>query len=108
MKRNSVQTRAWLHPGKPVGLDGAELVIAFPGKLHANTVMTEPHKTVIERGLSDRFGAPLRVRSVLADEWEAQAGATDTAVSTIAREREPWVEKVVEWFGEDRVDICDD
>ena len=108
LKQHSVQTRAWLYPGKPVGFDGSELVIAFPGKLHANTVMAEPHKTVIERGLSDRFGAALRMRSVLVGEWEAQKSEAEAPLPTIGKEREPWVEKVVEWFGEERVGIYDD
>ena len=108
LKQHSVQTRAWLHPGRPVELRDGVLTIAFPGKLHANTVMTEPHKTVIERTLKEQFGVTLRVRSVLVGAWEKAVAQTETAVGGPSAPAEQWVEKVIEWFGEKQVSIRND
>lgn len=111
LKQRSVQTRAWLHAGRPVAWQQGTLVVAFKSALHAETVMKSPHKELIEEATSARLRAEVKLRAVMEDAWEAMQvapvqAADDEATSSAARE--PWVEKVIEWFGEEHVTVLDE
>lgn len=110
MKRTSIQTRAWLYAGRPVGVFGHHLVIAFKSSLHAETVIKSPHRELIEEVLQQRLQRPVVIATILEDEWERVKnhminGGSDQNVGKVS---EPWVGKVIELLGEDRVRVIDE
>jgi len=85
-------------------------VVAFKTAVHAETVMRSPHKEVIETVLSTFIGRSLALVSVLEQQWELASRSTDQSLneSTESVEHEPWVKKVIELIGADRVTIVDE
>ncbi|MHB1684814.1 MAG: DNA polymerase III subunit gamma/tau [Bacilli bacterium] len=110
VKKRSVQSRAWLLAGRPVAVSGEQIVVAFKTVVHAETVMRSPHKEVIETVLSTFIGRSLALVSVLEQQWELASRSGDQSLneSTESVEHEPWVKKVIELIGADRVTIVDE
>ena len=110
VKKRSVQSRAWLLAGRPVAVSGEQIVVAFKTAVHAETVMRSPHKEVIETVLSTFIGRSLALVSVLEQQWELASRSGDQSLneSTESVEHEPWVKKVIELIGADRVTIVDE
>ncbi len=110
VKKRSVQSRAWLFAGRPVAVNGEQIVVAFKTAVHAETVMRSPHKEVIETVLSAFASRPLTLVSVLEQQWELVQRSADPWQSelTADAQQEPWVKKVIELIGEDRVTIVDE
>ncbi|MHB1629475.1 MAG: DNA polymerase III subunit gamma/tau [Bacilli bacterium] len=110
VKKRSVQSRAWLLAGRPVAVSGEQVVVAFKTTVHAETVMRSPHKEVIESVLSAFASRPLTLISVLEQQWELVQRSADPGPSETTGEthHEPWVKKVIELIGEDRVTIVDE
>lgn len=110
VKKRSVQSRAWLLAGRPAAVSGEQVVVAFKTAVHAETVMRSPHKEVIETVLSTFIGRSLALVSVLEQQWELASRSTDQSLneSTESVEHEPWVKKVIELIGADRVTIVDE
>lgn len=110
VKQRSVQSRAWLLAGRPEAVCDGALWVVFKGALHAETVMKSPHAELIAELLAARFGMPLRLQAVTEEAWSARQAliAAGEQQAAAVQEREPWVEKVVEWFGEERVTIQED
>lgn len=110
VKKRSVQSRAWLLAGRPVAVSGEQVVVAFKTAVHAETVMRSPHREVIETVLSTFIGRSLALVSVLEQQWELAGRSADQSPneSTDSVEHEPWVKKVIELIGADRVTIVDE
>lgn len=110
VKQRSVQTRAWLMAGRPEALCEGGLWVVFKGSLHAETVMKSPHAELVAQVLEARFGVPMRLQALTEEAWSAVQASVLAGEEQAAtgEQREPWVEKVVEWFGEDRVTILED
>ncbi|PWI57537.1 DNA polymerase III subunit gamma/tau [Sulfoacidibacillus thermotolerans] len=106
VKKVSIQSRAWLLAGRPVAVFGEHLVVAFKSSLHAETVMRSPHREFIEEVLQRLFQCTLSIATILEDKWGQlqQEHPLDTEPIQ-SKGREPWVEKVIELLGEDRVQI---
>ncbi len=110
VKKRSVQSRAWLHAGRPVAVNGEQIVVAFKATVHAETVMRSPHKEVIETVLSVYAARSLALVSVLEQQWELVQRPLDPleSESPEGAKHEPWIKKVIELIGEDRVTIVDE
>ncbi|MBC7252875.1 MAG: DNA polymerase III subunit gamma/tau [Actinobacteria bacterium] len=65
-----VPTHALLMEGKPLRLEGDELVISFPPDraFHCGELGKENHRLVVERALREVLGVPLRMRAVMEGE----------------------------------------
>ncbi len=107
IKQRSIQTRAWLFAGRPVKFDQGRLWVAFKTAIHAQTVMRSPHREIIDEVLSHLRGTETRLYAILETDWDNQQLSDATKEETKDLQREPWVEKVVEWFGANRVTIDD-
>ncbi len=107
VKKHSIQTRAWLLAGTPEEVRQGVLITVFQGQVHAETVMRSPHKDIIEGVLRSLFRAPIKLRAVRIDEWDAFKSSSVDVVKSDSP-HEPWVEQVLEWFGEDRVELQDE
>ncbi|MDI6873529.1 DNA polymerase III subunit gamma/tau [Candidatus Solincola sp.] len=72
-----VPTHALLLEGKPLRLEGDELVISFPSdrSFHYRELSKENHRRVVERALEEVLGAPLRVSAVLEEGGRGSAEA---------------------------------
>ncbi len=108
-KKKSIQTRAWLLAGRPVALFGTQLIIAFKSSLHAETVLKNPHRELIEEVLQKQVQHPFAISTLLEEEWERLKSQVETGdlEHPIVKVREPWVDKVIELLGEDRVHLVD-
>ncbi len=107
VKKHSVQTRAWLYAGTPEGLRQRQLIAVFQGELHAETVMRSPHLETIEGVLKAMFQIPIKLHAVHAKEWEILKAASPSSEQSPTTQ-EPWVEQVISWFGEDRIEFVDE
>ncbi len=107
VKKHSVQTRAWLYAGTPEGLRQRQLITVFQSELHAETVMRSPHLETIEGVLQAMFQIPIKLHAVHAKEWESVKAGSPSSEQTPTTQ-EPWVEQVISWFGEDRIEFVDE
>jgi len=107
IKQRSIQTRAWLSAGRPVAVCDKVVWVAFKSALHGETVMKSPHAELIAEVVSARADQSLRLRAITEEEWLVLESALTSKAETSAtiEAHEPWVEKVIEWFGEERVTI---
>ncbi len=58
---------AFLRDGRPMSLEGDTLVLGFPYKFHKDKIENPKYKIIIEKRLSEIYGSPLKIRSVLAE-----------------------------------------
>lgn len=107
VKKRSIQSRALLDAGKPEALYKRQLITVFQSQFHIDKVMSEPHRETIEAVLEGMFGQPLHLRAVHSSEWETLQRQRAERVVT-ASERADWVTKVIDWFGEERIQMVDE
>ncbi|MEJ5185768.1 MAG: DNA polymerase III subunit gamma/tau [Candidatus Geothermincolales bacterium] len=76
VKEKRVVTHAFLLEGKPMAVEGGELVLAFPHdrSFHQGEMQKDVNRAVLEEALEEVLGARLAVRTVLED--GPVAGAT--------------------------------
>lgn len=104
-----VQTRAWLADGRPEELVGNTIYGRYAHALHASHVMKQVNLDLIEDVLAKRYQRKLRYVAISEDEWRKRLPKAEEANDAPPpSSRETWVEKVVEWFGEDAVKIVDE
>lgn len=108
VKKQSVHTRAWLYAGTPEAVRQRQLITVFQSKLHAETVMNAPHREIIDNVLKAMYQVPIRLRAVHVQDWESYLNAAADSSERATSEREPWVERVINMFGEDRIEMVDE
>ena len=108
VKKQSVHTRAWLYAGTPEAVRQRQLITVFQSKLHAETVMNAPHREIIDNVLKAMYQVPIRLRAVHSQDWESYLNAAADTSERATSEREPWVEQVINMFGEDRIEMVDE
>ncbi|OAG94047.1 hypothetical protein AYW79_07400 [Ferroacidibacillus organovorans] len=103
-----VQTRAWLADGRPEDMIGNTIYGRYAHALHASHVMKQVNLELIEEVLAKRYQRKLRFVAISEDEWRQRSPKAEVVDVTPPQKREAWVEKVVEWFGEDAVTVVDE
>ncbi|WP_353893309.1 DNA polymerase III subunit gamma/tau [Proteinivorax hydrogeniformans] len=99
VKKENVSTHAWLKEGVVDSLEGNTIIIKYGDKfiLHADNVMKEQHKSVIEKVLQDVCNAELKIKS--------QKKHSKTGPVKKKQQKSSMVAKAQEIFGEDLVEI---
>lgn len=109
IKEKNVRVHAWLMDGEPVAADGSHIVVAFKSAIHRETTEKPSHKQLIEEVVAAITGSDSELVTCMKSDWqqlEAQGGAREQAVAAEGGE-DDHVQKALEWFGEDLVEIKD-
>ncbi|MBC8081185.1 MAG: DNA polymerase III subunit gamma/tau, partial [Gorillibacterium sp.] len=112
VKEKRITVHAWLIDGEPVSCDNDTVLLTFKSTMHRETTERPANKQLIEQVMTDLYGHPLRLATVMLKEWnDACSEAKEAAVPEIL-ELEPedpveavWVTEAVRLFGEDLVKI---
>lgn len=117
VKEASVTTHAWLVNGEPVSCLEDRILVGFKNLIHRDTTEKTTNKQVIEQVLSDTFGKPFQMDTMMLKDWEAAAARTDKEEQVFQLEpeshdgrskcQEPWIDEAIQLFGEDLVVIKD-
>ncbi|WP_108025881.1 DNA polymerase III subunit gamma/tau [Melghirimyces profundicolus] len=116
VKEKKITVHAWLIDGEPVAATEDSVLISFKNSIHRETTEKKPNKTLIEQVIKDVLGTPLVLHTVMRAEWERCRAETETsaALEKTAKEEpakgrssDDPVERAVELFGEDMVEISD-
>jgi len=116
VKERKIQVHAWLVDGQPVSATDEDILVAFKNTIHRDTTEKPANKQLIETVMSELFGKPYRLTTMLLKDWEAasEAGAAapaeelvltpdDEEDGTQKRYKEEWINEAIEQFGEDLV-----
>ncbi|HZG56874.1 DNA polymerase III subunit gamma/tau [Paenibacillus sp.] len=115
VKERRVQVSAWLQNGEPVSATEDVVLVAFKNTIHRETTEKPSNKEIIEAVISETFGRPYRMATVMLKEWQA---AEETAAGTVAapevleltpddgadgdgkKYKEDWINEAIDVFGE--------
>jgi DNA polymerase-3 subunit gamma/tau len=98
-----IQTHAWLMNGEPILATSDVVILSFSSRLHRDAVMKADERTVIEEALRRVIGLPIRMMALLKSDWDAFIESLSKKEPST--ERVNWVERVVDMFGEELVEI---
>ena len=107
VKEEKITVHAWLVDGEVVGATPDTVIVTFRSKIHRDTTEKEANKVVIEQVMQNAIGAPVHLKTCMADEWgdapvqkieQKETGAEQQDVDVVA--------KAIEIFGEDLVEVC--
>lgn len=122
IKDISRTTQALLLGGNPVAVDNGYIVVAFRYEYHAEMVMKEKNKTVVDAEFTQLMnGAPTQMYAVLEADWEkfqatfvpggdgppAPAAEEAPPEQEAAPEQDELVEKANSLFGAEHVQVVD-
>lgn len=103
VKNRSVKVEAWLKEGNIGGLDGTEIVVKFPYKLHRDMLEKIENKSILESAVEAVFGRGFSINLVL-DEGSAESNNmfTETSKVPVARTssimEDSTVKQIIEFF----------
>ncbi|MCZ8522966.1 MULTISPECIES: DNA polymerase III subunit gamma/tau [Paenibacillus] len=120
VKELKITVHAWLVDGEPVSLHEENLLVAFKSSMHRETTEKPANKQLIEQVLSEVYGEPRRLVTVMMKDWRASADQAKPAETgeelQLVPEEEPgaggtkeeWISEAISMFGEDLVKIKED
>ncbi|MGY4764976.1 DNA polymerase III subunit gamma/tau [Paenibacillus caseinilyticus] len=120
VKELKITVHAWLVDGEPVSLHEENLLVAFKSSMHRETTEKPANKQLIEQALSEVYGEPRRLVTVMMKDWKASADQAKPAEAgeemKLVQEEEPgagetkeeWITEAISMFGEDLVKIKED
>lgn len=116
VKERKITVHAWLVDGQPVSATEGEVLVAFKNTIHRDTTEKPANKQLIESVMSELFGRPYRLLTLLMKDWQAaaEAGAAAPAEELVLtpddeedaeskQYKEEWINEAIEQFGEDLV-----
>jgi len=114
VKERKITVHAWLVDGDPVMASKDAVVVAFKNKIHRETTEKETNKSLIEQVMQDVLGSSFRLITVMRQDWDALSDSM-TEMSAAAEEgkdagaspSDDVMQKAVELFGEDLVEVVD-
>jgi DNA polymerase-3 subunit gamma/tau len=122
VKEENIMIHAWFRDGEPVATTEESVIVAFRSKIHRETTEKESHKSLIEQTLFQIFGKPIKLKTVMMDEWKEwlshRKGESLSEQSTEVEESpnienakevqgETIYQKAVQLFGEELVQLVD-
>ncbi|NEZ43586.1 DNA polymerase III subunit gamma/tau [Paenibacillus alvei] len=116
VKEAGVTIHAWLVNGEPVSCLEDRILIGFKNSIHRDTTEKPTNKQVIEQVLSETFGKPYQMDTMMLKDWEAAAARTEDKEEQEFQlepegqegrnhSQEPWIDEAIQLFGEDLVVI---
>ncbi|HZG83298.1 DNA polymerase III subunit gamma/tau [Paenibacillus sp.] len=121
VKERRVQVSAWLQNGEPVSATEDVVLVAFKNSIHRETTEKPANKELIESVISEVFGRPYRLATLMLKDWQS---ALETAVGSASppevleltpddadggpeagrkQYKEEWINEAIEQFGESLV-----
>jgi len=118
VKERKITVHAWLVDGEPVSATDDVVLVAFKNTFHRDTTEKPANKELIESAMTEVFGRPYRLATMLLKDWKA---AEETASGTAAepevleltpddgsdgngkRYKEDWINEAIDVFGENLV-----
>jgi len=115
VKERKITVHAWLVDGEPVGAVDDTVLVAFKNAIHRDTTEKPANKELIEAVMSELFGRPMRLATMMLKDWQAAeesaAGSTapaevleltpdDGPADDAKRYKEDWINEAIEQFGE--------
>jgi DNA polymerase III subunit gamma/tau len=119
VKERKITVHAWLIDGDPVAATEEGVLVAFKNTIHRETTEKEANKQLIQQVMEETWGSPNRLVTIMRADWEHLQTAAETSVAISgsgtrktadaaphSAETDP-VQKAVELFGEELVEITD-
>lgn len=109
VKDKKITVHAWLIDGEPVAANERHVLLAFKNQIHRETTEKPDHKQLIEDIIGQVTGNSLSLLTCMQNEWqrlEAESAKQEQAATGEGR-TDDHVQKALEWFGEDLVEIKD-
>lgn len=109
VKQKKITVHAWLVDGECVAATDTDIVLAFKNKIHRETTEKPAHKQLIEGTIQEVLGVKMRLLTCMQEEWarlEVDGGEREQAAGDDAAQADH-IQKALEWFGEDLVEIKD-
>jgi DNA polymerase-3 subunit gamma/tau len=116
VKEQKITVHAWLIDGEPVAATEEAVIVAFKNSIHRETTEKESHKTLIEKVMAEVLGSPLRLITMMRNEWQeigdrlTGGGGEESDPSPPKKgsvEGEDIIRQAVEIFGKDLVEVTD-
>ncbi|WP_435873795.1 DNA polymerase III subunit gamma/tau [Polycladomyces subterraneus] len=114
VKERKITVHAWLVDGDPVMASKDTVVVAFKNKIHRETTEKETNKSLIEQVMQDVLGRSFRLITVMRQDWDAlsdsiaeMSAAAEEGKDADAPQSDDVMQKAVELFGEDLVEVVD-
>jgi DNA polymerase-3 subunit gamma/tau len=115
VKEQKITVYAWLVNGEPVAVRDQVVLVAFKSAMHRETTEKPANKQLIEQVLGELFNQPLKLATVMANDWKdaaerapaPQAEVLQPAADVPEEESHPqeWIREAIKLFGEDLVTI---
>ncbi|WP_126424646.1 DNA polymerase III subunit gamma/tau [Brevibacillus marinus] len=106
VKKIKIQYQAWLVGGQPVCVSQDTLIVAFKSAIHCEKTMEPELKSAAERVLQDVAGRPLKLLSVMEEQWQrAEAEAAEPEADAQQAADDPFVSEAIKLVGEQLVEI---
>ncbi|WP_188433791.1 DNA polymerase III subunit gamma/tau [Kroppenstedtia guangzhouensis] len=119
VKERKITVHAWLIDGEPVAATEDTLLVAFKNNIHRETTEKDSNKKLIEQVMKEVFGSTIRLMTVMREDWEKErmtsgppsvtgrdTGGRRVPPKEVPQSDDP-VERAVEMFGRDMVEITD-
>lgn len=109
VKDKKITVHAWLIDGEPVAANERHILLAFKNQIHRETTEKPDHKQLIEDVIGQVVGHRLSLLTCMQNEWQRLEveSAEDEQSATGEDRTDDHVQKALEWFGEDLVEIKD-
>lgn len=110
VKKKSVPAHAWLSDSQPVVSDGKRVLLAFQNDMHRNMVETK-FRPLIQEAMTIACNQPIDFLTILAPQWEKLKQEYKERHASDGEQKEesdPIVEKAVELFGSEIVEVIED
>lgn len=118
VKEQKITVHAWLVNGDPVSVSDDEVLVAFKNTIHRETTEKPANKELIEQVIASVAGKPLRLQTIMLNDWEAACSGGAVKTSEVlelqpedesgGKYKEDWINEAIELFGEDMVVIKED
>lgn len=119
VKERKITVHAWLIDGEPIAATEDTLLMAFKNNIHRETTEKDSNKKLIEQVMKEVLGSTIRLMTVMREDWEKERSAAGVPSVTgresgekevppqEGSESDDPVERAVEMFGKDMVEITD-
>lgn len=119
VKEQKITVHAWLVDGEPVSISDGNVLVAFKSAMHRETTEKPANKQLIEQVMSELYGQPYRLVTVMLKDWrgaaeQSPADAPKEELELVPQEeqssgkKQEWISEAIQLFGEELVKIKED
>jgi DNA polymerase III subunit gamma/tau len=119
VKTRKITVHAWLIDGEPLAATDDAVLVGFKSAMHRETTEKPANKELIELVLSELLKQPVKMSTVMLNEWNEALKHKDPGIAAAAeplelvheepgKHREEWINEAIELFGDQLVTIKDE